>query len=170
VEAWSRSRELAYAQHSSMEHQTASTFRISLLAVRLQCAIQECPEQSANLPIRSYEKALLTFNLGSQFLPTRSRHSRRSSQSTRSFKKAIPSFSRRRSQTPAGLRACQEDQPAAKACADMRRSFQNISTTSWPSSLSTDSIRNSTVRPTIRPLSHLADLDRNFRVRGVHQS
>ena len=91
-------------------------------------------------------RAMLTASTGSQFLPTRCRRSRRSSPSTRSFRKAIPLLSRRRNQTPAGSRACRGARPLARACEDMRHSFPSTFTISWPSLPSIGNIQNSTVR------------------------
>lgn len=66
---------------------------------------------------------------GSQFSPMRSRRSKRSLPYTRSSKKAIPSFSRRRNPTPAGWRVYREAPQMTPVPGDMHRLFQSTSTT-----------------------------------------
>lgn len=105
----------------------------------------------------------LNARTGSQFSPTRYRRSRRSSPSTKFFRRVIPSFSRRRSRILAGSRACREALALVRACEDMRRSSQNIFTTSWPNLRSTGNIQNSMVRETTANIQMAGlILDRNF--------
>lgn len=105
----------------------------------------------------------LNARTGSQFSPTRYRRSRRSSPSTKSSRRAILLFSRKRSRILAGSRVYREALALVRACEDMHRSSQNTFTTSWPSLRSTGNTQNSMVRERTANLQMARlILDRNF--------
>jgi hypothetical protein len=144
--------------------------------------------ESVRSPPRSFSGLNLTntLHLGNQFSPTKSKPSKPLLRSTRSCRKAIPSFSRRHSRTQIGWRACGEATIVAMACevaklrkqscaartngcqamANLLRSTSTFSEQSLPS---TGSTRNSMVFlfwVTIRATSNKY---RHLRVRGVYQ-